>query len=228
MILLIHKKKSSSRLLGRLWKLSSNTTHVCEVTWAHVGYYDSFMYVTLLIHKNKLSSRSLDRCWKPSGDMTHSCVWHDLGAFVILRLIHICDITTLLIHQTSRFRDRSIDFKEIWLIHVCVATWAHARDVISSSYVCNITNSQQDLIFDIARQTSKALRWHDIFLCVRWLMRKCVFYESLVYMTSRIHKKKWSSRSLDTLAEPCVDIFMCVTYMRDYACMRHYLCTRSK
>jgi len=82
--------------------------HVCEVTWAHVWYYDSFIYVTLLIHKNKSSSRSLDWFWKPSSDVTHSCVWGDVGAFGILWLVHICDITTLLIHKNKSF-SRSLD-----------------------------------------------------------------------------------------------------------------------
>jgi len=196
---LIHKKKSSSRLLDRFEIIQVTwLIHVCGVTWAHVWYYDSFLYVISLILKKKWCSRSLNTLPKPFGHDSYKCV--------------------------------------TWLERM--------RDIMTDSHVCDITYSQQEVIFESARLTLKAFGWHDSSMCVTWSIRMCDiiscwhvwrylftkrshfwdcsidfesfqvmrllhvcgmtwahvwYYDSFIYVTLRIHKNKSSSRSLDWL-----------------------------
>ena len=97
-------------------------------------------------------------------DMTYSCVWRHLGAFVILRLVHICGISTLLIHKNKLF-SRSLNRPLGDMTHSCVWCDLGACVRYYKSLMYMISLILRDCSVDF--ESFQVIR----LMCVRWLGR---------------------------------------------------------
>ena len=136
--------------------------------------------------------------------MTDSCVWWDLGACAWYYVSFMC-MWYYLFTTRYDFRYRSIDLQSLevtWLFLVCDMTYAHVC-ILWITCLYDITCSQKEMMFEIARCTSMPFGHHS-FMCVTWPERMHNIIH--MYVPLLVHNKKRSWRSLDTLAKPCVDM----------------------
>jgi len=140
-------------------------THSCV-------WHDSFMCVTWLIHV----------C-----DMTHSCAWHE-SFMCVTWLAHVCDMTRSCVWHDS-FSCMPWLFHVGDMTHPCVwedsfmcvtetrlmqrATWYSNHRITHS---CAWRDSCIIIIFMTWRVHHYHVCvcvWHDLFICVKWLIRVC-------------------------------------------------------
>jgi len=223
----------------------------CDVASLSV-WHDSCMYNACLPVRSIFRALFLAscRCVVYMCDMTHSCVWRESFVFVLTCLYvwhDSCMCVTWLSAPslsacvfgcfqmcTSRvWHDSSVCMT--WPIHVChmtqypcvtwlhfpawrVAYWCMCRDeftwVPRRIYVC-----------DRMRDTMRSYAWHDLFICVTWLIRSCdmthsyAWHDLFTCVTWLIHVFDTTHIHMCGMTHSCLwhDVFICATGLM-YTC----------